>query len=209
MTKKNLITLSTFLLVIGLSSPYFASSKPKLKNHVIHKVTHYYQNDPKWKDYLYGGYDPLEKYGCGPTAVSIVISSLTSNKITPPKMADWAYQNNYWAYRSGSFHSLIPNACKNFGLNVEKLYLLDENSIRDVLEMDKLIICLMGPGHFTERGHYIVIHGMYADGTLAISDPYSKSNTKKRWKVKTIIQELSSATDNGSPIWIISNPNKF
>lgn len=209
MKKQNLIMIFIFLLIIGVSSPHIVYSKQKQKKNVIHKVTHYYQNDPKWKSYLYGGSDPLGEYGCGPTAVSIVTSALTNQKITPPQIADWAYQNNYWVYRSGSLHSLIPNACKNFGLNVEKLYLLNKNSIREVLEMDKLIICLMGPGHFTERGHYIVIHGMYADGTLAISDPYSKSNTKKRWKVKTIIQELSTATDNGSPIWIISNPNTF
>ncbi len=207
MKKKFLTTFFALLLTLELLSP--SSVYSKQPRSIIHKVPHYYQNDPKWKDYLYGGSDPLGKYGCGPTTVSIVTSSLTKKKITPPKMADWAYKNNYWAYRSGSLHSLIPDACKHFGLTVEKLYLLNQDSIREVLEMDKLIICLMGPGHFTERGHYIVIHGIYSDGTLAIFDPYSKTNTAKKWKAKTIIRELSSATDHGSPMWIISNPNSF
>lgn len=207
MRKKNVLFITFFVFSIVFYFHNITYSQTKLNKNIIHKVPHYYQNDARWANYLYGGYDPLSKYGCGPTSLSIVISSLTNKKITPPKMADWSANNNYWVYRSGSLHSLIPDACEAFGLEVEKVYLYDLNSIREILDMNKLIICLMGPGHFTAQGHYIVIHGIYSDGTIAISDPFSKKNTHKKWKLKTLIQELSLATDNGSPAWAISNPN--
>lgn len=207
MTKQKTFLIFLIILSICIFPEKIIYSKTTLNRDAIYKVPHYYQIDPKWANYLYGGYDPLKEYGCGPTAVSIVVSALTKEKITPPEMAKWASNHNYWVYRSGSLHSLIPDACKAFGLDVEKLYLYDSNSIREILEMDKLIICLMGPGHFTARGHYIVVHGMYSDGTLAITDPFSKKNTKKKWKVQTLIHELSKAQDNGSPAWVISNPN--
>lgn len=211
--KKKQLFLFIFTILFLFTNTYSNSSlvysKQSDLSSIIHPIPHYYQMDKRWGNYLYGGSDPLKKYGCGPTSVAIVISALTNKTITPPKMAQWSFEHNYWVYRSGSLHSLIPNACKAYGLEVEKLSLYDSDSIREILELDKLIICLMGPGHFTEQGHFIVIHGMYSDGTIAIFDPFSKKNTKKHWKLQTLIQELSSATDNGSPVWVISNPNTF
>lgn len=207
MNKKLISFFSILVIIITISQEQAIASNTYSAYHKIYPVPHYYQTDPKWGNYLYGGYDPLNKYGCGPTAVSIVVSALTHKTITPPKMAKWSADQNYWVYRSGSLHSLIPNACAAFGLDVEKLYLYDQDSIRNILELDKLIIFLMGPGHFTDQGHYIVVHGMYSDGTIAISDPFSKKNTKKHWKLKTLIHELSKANDNGAPAWVISNSN--
>ena len=34
-------------------------------------------------------------------------------------MAKWAYENGGWCKGQGSYHSLIPNAAKAWGLNVE------------------------------------------------------------------------------------------
>lgn len=207
MERKKIYLSIIFILSIIICFHDTIYATTKFTKNIMHKIPHYYQTDPKWANYLYGGYDPLSKYGCGPTSVSIVISSLTNKKITPPKIAKWSAENNYWVYRSGSLHSLIPDACEAFGLEVEKVHLYDINSIQEILDMNKLIICLMGPGHFTAQGHYIVIHGIYRDGTIAIFDPFSKKNTQKKWRLDTLIQELSSATDNGSPAWAISNPN--
>ena len=56
-------------------------------------LTYYNQSDVRWADYLYGGQDPMKKYGCGPTALAMIVSSFTNQTLLPPDMADWAATN--------------------------------------------------------------------------------------------------------------------
>ncbi len=46
---------------------------------------YYNQGDTRWSSYLYGGSDPMQQYGCGPTAAAMLISSFTNDgeAITP------------------------------------------------------------------------------------------------------------------------------
>ena len=53
-------------------------------------LTYYNQSDTRWAEYLYGGQDPLKKYGCGPTVLAMIVSSFTNQTLLPPEMADWA-----------------------------------------------------------------------------------------------------------------------
>ena len=82
------------------------------------QVVYYNQLDERWKNLPYGT-DNIGGYACGPTAMSIVVSSLTSDTVDPPHMAQWAYENGYWCSKSGSYHALIPAAAKAWGLPVE------------------------------------------------------------------------------------------
>ncbi|MBR2348233.1 MAG: C39 family peptidase, partial [Candidatus Methanomethylophilaceae archaeon] len=82
------------------------------------QVVYYNQLDERWKYELYGT-DTIGGYACGPTAMSIVVSSLTSETVDPPHMAQWAYENGYWCSGNGSYHSLIPGAAEAWGLSVE------------------------------------------------------------------------------------------
>lgn len=58
------------------------------------QVVYYNQLDERWKYSPYGT-DTIGGYACGPTAMAIVISSLTSETIDPPHMAQWAYEHGY------------------------------------------------------------------------------------------------------------------
>lgn len=82
------------------------------------QVVYYNQLDERWKNLPYGT-DGIGGYACGPTSMSIVVSSLTSETIDPPHMAQWAYENGYWASKSGSYHTLIPGAASSWGLACE------------------------------------------------------------------------------------------
>ena len=73
------------------------------------EVVYYNQLDERWADLPYGT-DNIGGYGCGPTSMAIVVSSLTDQTVDPPTMAEWAYQNGYWCSGNGSYHSLIPGA---------------------------------------------------------------------------------------------------
>ena len=52
------------------------------------QVVYYNQLDERWKNLPYGT-DNIGGYACGPTAMSIVVSSLTSDTVDPPHMAQW------------------------------------------------------------------------------------------------------------------------
>lgn len=205
---RNIICFVTVLCLIVLPSTSVQSKRPSTSSITV-PVTPYYQTDPRWGDYLYGNRDPMKKYGCGPTALSIVVSALTDQTITPPEMADWAAKHGYWRLRSGSLHSLIPEGSTAFGLHAEKLYLYTKESLSEIFEQKKLIVLLMGSGHFTDSGHFIVLHGIRSDGKVQIADPFSKAHTKQLWDLSLLKKELSKATDNGGPAWVISNPNSF
>ena len=54
------------------------------------EVVYYNQLDERWADLPYGT-DNIGGYGCGPTSMAIVVSSLTDQTVDPPTMAEWAY----------------------------------------------------------------------------------------------------------------------
>ena len=64
-------------------------------------VVYFNQMDERYAGKPYGT-DQVGRAGCGPTAMAIVVSSLTNNPIDPAQMAEWAYQNGYWCKGSGS-----------------------------------------------------------------------------------------------------------
>ena len=82
------------------------------------EVVYFNQLDERYSNMPYGT-DDIGGYGCGPTAMSIVVSSLTSETVDPIAMARWSYENGYWCSKSGSYHALIPAAAKEWSLNVE------------------------------------------------------------------------------------------
>ena len=79
-------------------------------------LTYYNQSDSRWADYPYGGRDPLHTYGCGPTVLAMIVTSFTSHTSTPPDMAAWAAEHNYWSAGHGTKHSFIPECAAAFGL---------------------------------------------------------------------------------------------
>lgn len=164
----------------------------------------YYQNDPAWADYLCGGSDRMDKYGCGPTAMAMVITNLTDTVVTPPQMADWAVKNGDWSIGGGSAHSLIPDAADAFGLLAESVSIHTPEALLTCLSYDKVLVLLMGPGHFTEKGHFIVVYQANVDKTVRIADPISPERSLISWDLSLLLKELSSAEDSGAPIWAIS-----
>lgn len=166
------------------------------------QVVYYNQLDDRWRYQPYGT-DDIGGYACGPTSMSIVISSLTSDTIDPPHMAQWAYEHGYWCSKSGSYHTLIPGAAKAWGLAVEGCMASEPQRIVDALADGKLVIALMSKGHFTSSGHFIVLRGVTSDGKILVADPASYKRSEKQWDFSIILNEASKNAGAGSPFWII------
>lgn len=164
-------------------------------------VVYFNQLDERYAGKPYGT-DNIGGYGCGPTAMSIVVSSLTNDIVDPIQMAQWAYENGYWCSGSGSYHSLIPGAAKAWELPVEGCSASEGQKIVDALSKGKLVVAIMLEGHFTSSGHFIVLRGV-KDGKILVADPASYTRSEQEWDLSIILNEASTRAGAGGPFWII------
>ena len=165
------------------------------------EVVYFNQLDERYANEPYGT-DDIGGYGCGPTAMSIVVSSLAGDIVDPIEMAQWSYENGYWCSKSGSYHALIPAAAKAWGLPVEGCTASEPQRIVDALGEGKLVVALMTKGHFTSSGHFIVLRGVQ-DEQILVADPASTSRSQKAWDLSIILNEASKSAAAGGPFWII------
>ena len=167
------------------------------------KVVYFNQLDQRWAHVSYGKTGTIGISGCGPTALAIVVSSLTDKTVTPIELAEWAYRNGYYVEHQGSRRALIPDGGKRYGLTVESIEMNDAQKIVDALSSGKLVIAIMGKGHFTSRGHFIVLRGVTADGKILVADPVSVKRSEQQWNLELILSEVSRSGGNTGPLWVI------
>lgn len=165
------------------------------------EVIYFNQLDERYANQPYGT-DHIGGYGCGPTSMAIVVSSLTGETVDPAQMAQWAYEHGYWCSKSGSYHTLIPGAAQAWGLSVEGCTASEPQRILDALADGKLVVALMTKGHFTKSGHFIVLRGVQ-DEKILVADPASYRRSQKVWDLSIILNEASRRAGAGGPFWVI------
>lgn len=165
---------------------------------------YYNQTDPAWRDKPFGS-DPLGAYGCGPTAMSIVVSSLTDKPMDPAQMAVWAYEHDYWCAGSGAYLTIIEGTSKAFGLECTLNKQCDLTTLTNHLNAGGVAVALMGPGHFSDLGHFIILHGVADDGRLLVADPASRKNSLALWDPQLILKEATKEGE-GVRMWLIQKP---
>ena len=165
------------------------------------QVVYYNQLDKRYAHKPYGT-DDIGTYGCGPTCMAMVVSSLTNETVDPAEMARWAYENGYWCSRSGSYHSLIPGAAKAWGIPVQGCGKTEGQRIVDALSQGKLVVAIMLKGHFTSSGHFIVLRGV-ENGKILVADPANYTRSQQAWDLAIILNEASGRAGAGGPFWII------
>ena len=72
----------------------------------------------------------------------------------------------------------------------------------DALSEGKLVVAIMGKGHFTSSGHFIVLRGVQ-DGKILVADPASYSRSQKLWDLSIILNEAGKRAGSGGPFWLI------
>ncbi len=167
-------------------------------------VNYYNQTDERWGSEMYGTLHTIATAGCGPTALAMVVSSMTGIETDPKAMAGWAVENGHCCDGNGSHHSLIPEGAAHFGLNVEGAGPKDGQKIINALAEGKLVVALMGAGHFTTCGHFIVLRGVTAEGKILVADPVSMRKSGMEWDTRIIFGEASGRAVAGGPFWILS-----
>lgn len=153
------------------------------------QVPLYIQWDQKWGYDIYG--DGLLGYtGCAPTCLAMAAAYLTGEEVTPSQTAFYADSMGYYTPGSGSTWTLISEGSSHFGLNAQQLN-VDEKQMAQALAQGKLIVCTVGPGDFTQRGHFILLTG-YQDGSFTVNDPNSVQRSGQSWSYQRIEGQIKN-----------------
>jgi hypothetical protein len=149
----------------------------------LDNVVYYSQEDRRqsigdWGDHPYMG-STIFFAGCGPTAMAMIVSTMTGKKVTPDQMADF-FTSHGWATSRGTSWASFEQTPQSFGF---KFNLIMDDSPRPATpaDMEKvkselalghpLIASCQGGPFFCGGGHIIVIRGVAADGKFLINNP--------------------------------------
>lgn len=157
---------------------------------------HFLQWDFPWAYEPYGkGVIGLD--GCGPTSLSMVYIALTGDlTYNPSKMAKFSLENGYFDKLNDiTLWTLMSEGSEELGLKSKELA-LDELIMKKYLSEEAYLILSMGPGDFTNKGHFIVIYDYNEEGFM-IKDPNSRIKSDKIWPYSLIENQIRN-------IWAIS-----
>lgn len=148
------------------------------------------QWDSRWGYYLYGD-GMMGLTGCGPTSLSMVASFLLQDpELTPLYMADFATRKGYYSPGSGTSWELMARGAMELGLQVQVVS-LSESLVKEYLRRGNPIICSMGPGEFTDKGHFIVLTGL-ENNKIKINDPNSRDRSSRLWEFGEIKSQIKN-----------------
>ncbi len=165
------------------------------------QIIYYNQEDPLWGEKNYGPVDKIQDTGCGPTVLAMVVSTFTENTLTPEEMCQWAYENGYCSIGSGSYHGLIGEGLEHYGISNQTTN--SAEMVKTALEAGRPVIALMGEGHFTKGGHFILLCDIDDQGKVSVADPKSVERTQKKWDLDLILEEAKSSPVTGGAFWIV------
>ena len=154
-----------------------ASLYPDIAHERFPEAIAYLQQDYNY--YPFGnGY--IGSNGCGITAYAMLATYMTDSLQTPAMMAD-RFSQNYYDYAGKSVDGVIFRyAPSQMGFYLDRVT-FDINDAISALENGQVAICLQQPGHFTSRGHYLLMMEYYPeDDSIQIRDSniYNYSHLK-------------------------------
>lgn len=154
------------------------------------EVPYIYQTDKQWADKPYAG-NIIKKAGCGPTCLTMVYIALTGDTtVDPVSMAKFSEDNGY-VQQGMTAWALMERGARSLGLSSRTVN-GTEASVTQALENGELLIFSVRPGDFTDVGHFIVVSGLWPDGTLQVHDPNSPVNSAKHWGISRVLEQTSN-----------------
>lgn len=160
----------------------------------------YYYNQGDYNDPgSYGGFGTIAAYGCGPTSLAMVVSSLLNEAHDPIELTNYVCSIGGCTY-SGTAWDAITKTPSHYGLKVTRTG--NKQEVINALGNGKsLVIALMCPGHFTSSGHFITLTGSNSNGKVTVADPASRDRSTE-WDFNIVAEETCSG--GGQPYWIIT-----
>ncbi len=185
----------------GMSGSFGIGTSSNPEN--VNGHSYYSQSDTRWANNKYeynndGG--TLGNSGCGPAAMSMVVSDMTGTAVDPPKMAALAQQTGTRDH-TGTNWNFISDAANTFGLDSEQRYAPNANFIHDSLKNGNEVVLSgtsTGTGTpYTAAGHYVVAVGEDANGRIRVNDPRGKAYSRS-YKPEDLTKYTGSAWSIGN-----------
>ncbi len=169
----------------------------------IREVTYFNQGEEPWASMPYGTSN-IRNSGCGPTGMSIIISTLTGENVTPEMTCNYAVTGGYYVSGKGTSHAFPKKAAEHWGLSCRRMRREQINEVVDGLNDGKLALVICAENTISGRnGHFIVLTGVTSEGYFTIADPGSRERTGNLYSPSTI-QSYARNLADGS-IWLIGN----
>lgn len=184
----------TLEFVVGYTTHQSSSTDDVIsikKDYTQNSIPLFIQWDKRWGYASYGD-EFIGSSGCGPTALSMVLVGLTGDTNMHPKaVADFSLKSGYFHSGLGTSWALMSKGAQKLGL-ISKELPLNANTITSTLQKGHPIILSMGPGHFTQSGHFIVLTGIASDGKIQVNDPGSIINSQVTWDLDILMSETKN-----------------
>ena len=160
------------------------------ESYVEGQIPQLLQWDERW-GYASYGTSIVAVSGCGPTCMAMVAAGLNKDpSITPAKVAAYGTKNHYVDEDNNTYWAFMREAVGNWNLSSYE-GVLTEAQVSAELAAGHPIICSVGPGDFTQNGHFIVLTG-YENGVVKVNDPFSKKNSEASWIFKDIADQIKA-----------------
>ncbi|MEG0934832.1 MAG: C39 family peptidase [Clostridia bacterium] len=126
--------------------------------------------------------------GCSVTCLSMLIAYLTDNtEQSPYTLFREACQKGLYRGK-GIGREAVQKIAESYHVPGTWRDLTQEELVA-VLKAGKPIIANMGPGYFTDAGHYVVLRGVTEDGLILVNDPNSQKNSQSAFPVALFLEE--------------------
>lgn len=163
----------------------------------------YDQADPKWANKKFGGFT-IQKGGCGPSAMAMIITALTNKDVTPDQVADYVASLG-GVTKDGASWELPSIAAQNsdWGIRVNDIA-TSVAAFNSVLDTGGMVwACGSGGVPFSSEGHCIGIRARTDNGKWLIFDSGHTENSNKEWDPQVIINGIAGngAGVSGRGVW--------
>lgn len=157
----------------------------------------FYYNQTDYPNSPYGSYGSIASHGCGPTSLSIAISSLLKEAHDPIELTKHVCDRG-GCTNGGTAWANIESTPKDYGLKAVRTG--DKQAIVNALAKgNSIVIAIMCPGHFTSGGHFITLTAVKNNGKVTVADPASRDRSTD-WDFNIVLEETCS----NDGFWIVS-----
>lgn len=215
--RKGLVFMGWYTKKIGGTKVAATDTVKMTKNRKLYAKwapTWYLQYDKKWAKKWYRvkkEASTIGNAGCGPSTMSMVISSLKNTKVTPAVACKWSRSKGYKAYLSGTKDGYFKAHGRKYGIKVKQIYYGDlrytkkskankyHNQAKKAVKNGNWVIVLAGHGKWTKgSGHFILWYK--TEGSYAyIRDANSTASGRAKAKVSTLLKQSKR-------YWIVNVP---
>lgn len=161
------------------------------------KVPNLYQNDLQWSERAYAS-STLGACGQAPVSMTMAYVAITGSNETLPNDIAKIIESEGFASKETTDPAFVAETASALGLQAAEVP-ADEPSLRKQIIAGNPVICVVGPGDFTDTQSFIVLSGIDMDSKLVVHDPASDSRSSRGWSFEDILDQSES-------LWAISAP---